>query len=72
MREMKLIDYKGIYPIVMKDRLLGVSSEGEECKEQRVFMYLGSIRLDITDMNSDDVRMAVNKLELMGMTNESA
>ena len=66
------LKYKGSYPIKMKRVHMGydMNREGEECWEQRIFMYLGAIRLDITDYNARQVQLIVSKLELMGLTEE--
>jgi hypothetical protein len=71
-RQVEILKYKGDYPVQMKKEYLGIdmNREGEECYEWRVYMYLGSIRLDITDKKPDEVKMIVRKLELMGMTND--
>ena len=62
--------YRGSYPIKMRRRYLGLDAnrENEECYENRIYMYLGPIRLDITDYNPAQVSLIVRKLELMGLT----
>ena len=67
-RPVEVLKYEGKYPIKMKKRLLGESMEGESHYEQRLFMYLGAIRLDVSDYNPAQVKLIVSKLELMGLT----
>ena len=66
------LKFQGSYPIKMKKVFLGndMNREGEDCFEQRIFMYLGPIRLDMTDFNPDQIKLIVAKLELMGLTKE--
>lgn len=72
-KTIEILKYQGSYPIKMKRRYLGLdmNREGEECYENRVYMYLGAIRLDITDYNAAQVKLIVSKLELMGLTHET-
>jgi hypothetical protein len=72
MKQVSELKYQGSYPMKMKRRYLGVdmNREGEECFENRVYMYLGPIRLDITDYNAAQVKLIVQKLDLMGLTRE--
>jgi hypothetical protein len=63
----EILKYQGKYPIKMKRVLLGESMEGESHYEKRLFMYLGAIRLDVSDYNPDQVKLIVTKLELMGI-----
>ena len=64
------LKFNGKYPIQMKRRHLGVDREGEQHMENRLFMYLGVIRLDITDYNPAQIQLIVSKLQIMGLTNE--
>ena len=71
-RSVEVLKFQGKYPIKMKKVLLGTDAnrENEECWEQRLFMYLGCIRLDITSYNPAQIQLIVTKLELMGLTKE--
>lgn len=64
------LKYKGDYPIKMKRVHLGYDSMGNQIQENRVFMYLGVIRLDISDYQPAQVALIVSKLELMGLTED--
>lgn len=59
--------YKGTYPIKIRKVFMGLTATGEEVMDTRVFMYLGPVRLDVTDLHAPQIRMAVTKLELMGL-----
>ena len=71
-RPVEVLKYQGKYPMVMKKELMGhdMNREGEECWQQRIYMYLGAVRLDVSDYNAAQVKMIVTKLELMGLAGE--
>ena len=59
------LKFNGKYPLKMKRIHLGIDNEGEQQQENRIYMYLGAIRLDITDYNPAQIELIVSKLELM-------
>ena len=63
------LKFEGKYPLKMKRVHLGydLNREGEECWENRIFMYLGPVRLDCSAFNAKQVALIVKKLELMGL-----
>jgi hypothetical protein len=67
----ELLKFNGKYPIQMKRELLGYDQNMEnDCYEQRIYMYLGNIRLDITNLMPLEVKRIVRNLELMNLTGE--
>ena len=72
MKPAEQIRFAGKYPMKVERKLMGhdANRENEECWENRIFMYLGPVRLDCTDYNPAQIQLIVNKLILMGLAKE--
>ena len=57
------------YAIKVEKEHLGFNSMGEQVLVDMVYLYMGRVRLDVTDLVDSEVEQEIGKLKLMGYDN---
>ena len=71
MKSLEIAKFDGKYPIRREEHLLGYNPiDNVDEYDQRIFLYMGVLRIDVSDMKAYQIRSMVKKLELMGMHDE--